>query len=46
MLEGKHEGHAEDEHLDELLEELEEVIGRVETGEIAADDGIEEIETI
>ena len=55
VLEGNHEDenhknqqedHAEDEHLDELLEELEKVIGRVEAEEIAAGDGIEEIETI
>jgi hypothetical protein len=46
VLEGNHEDHADDEHLDELLEELEKVIGRVEAGEIAAGDGIEEIETI
>ena len=55
VLEGNHEDdnhknqqedHAEDQHLDELLEELEKVIGRVEAGEIAAGDGIEEIETI
>ncbi len=55
VLEGNHEdenhknqqeNHVEDEHLDELLEELEKVIGRVEAGEITAGDGIEEMETI
>ena len=46
VLKDTHEGHADDEHLDELLEELEKVIGHVESGEIAAGDGIEEIETI
>ncbi|GIT59552.1 MAG: hypothetical protein Ct9H300mP19_15000 [Dehalococcoidia bacterium] len=46
VLEDTHEGHVDDEHLDELLEELEKVIGHVEAGEIAPGDGIEEIETI
>ena len=46
VLKDTHEGHADDEHLDELLEELEKVIGRVEAGEITAGDGIEEMETI
>ena len=46
VLEDTHEGHVDDEHLDELLEELEKVIGHVEAGEIAAGDGIEELETI
>ena len=38
--------HAHDEHLDELIEQLEEIVRRTETGAVSADAVIEEIESI
>jgi len=44
--EGHEDEHGEGEHLDELIEELEGIVGQIESGAISSEAGVEEIESV